>query len=826
MTLPLVILLFYTGQTKCAKPQSVNLALETVLEFNNESDITFVDTVQDFLNKVKSTLQESFRSNRDRGSRSFHKINIESLPKSEDKKGYRRFAKLSEVNEKHSNTINKQSKELYLQKTTYETNIQSKTSHHKSALQEETRRFGMLSFTDFIEDSVNVLKTYNDLDLTYFMELLDTEINNDDYKNCEIHVEDFGLRRYISNKISNARDTPIKHIRQGLSNIVNDLRNNDKMGILYSFLNSLVKRHTQQRFKSILNHLQLYRRRQMNPINNLRSIVRDSIRSIITDYICNLNDANRRKIRSILKMILEEDSNSKKLNKYLSKQNSILRREEKKRPHEKENKKSKLDDESTITSSEEEMASFEQKEKIKNAKQKHHGRYSYQEAGDKTVGEKVFKEKKIKKQKNKTSWITNKDDTLDLTLNFENYKDSEITLFSKETNLKATKRKTTTASASEFSRKHSTNTNFEDDSSVKKKSQRKIKRLKPPKHLKTFVTLYPERIHIYTKMFQTENKKTTKVIRKGFTVKSINTEKVMSVGVKSTEVKNNASNVSLKKRFKIKSNRETTHKRHESKGKTQNPDTSFTQSVVNESEALDHYGSLYKQKLIYPDVIYRKKNGYRKSNLDDVFDPRNLTNDVFTEEFLDKVFNQSDLMASGDVITPRTFGTLAFWSGTKSRTLVTVYPRNFTNMTDISIDSSSSTQATVFQGNNASNPKVTVSNTTENAVQSRIVNRSQMENTTKILIDIQQINNTNTANATEITSLKNLAPKRIKEMDLRRLLGDTIVEDRHESVKKELDERFQEDLKKIFLTSKATAAAYDDSTKDPIDEIGEAFDIS
>lgn len=469
----------------------MNLALETVFEFQNESDLAFVNTVQDFLNKVKFTLEESHRRN------------------------------------------------------------------------EETRRINTLTFTDFIEDTIDILRSYNDLDLSYFIELLGTEINRSDYEECDIKVKKgFGLRRYISDRLSEARDKPASEIKRSLDDILRELRNtkDKKERILYRFLNSIVKRNSQVKFNNILNHLQLYRRRQMDPTTNLRTIVRDGIGTMITDYICNLNYTNRQKLKNILKLFTSETF--KPETDMFRVENKNVRLDWK----ENQNKAIHIDPDIKLKKNSGEDSYHDSAEKNSGRDGlKERGRqkkYKYNEIvkeydnknnyynnimnpyrikGDESL-------KRSKKVRNKVK-VTKKPKS-DLKLNYEDSKELTTKRSSKnrksvektKKKLRVKNKRTTenldintgssedTENSDLYSKESKEKYSSSDDNmSVTYKIKKATKKAKIPintKRLKTFVTLYPEKIQIYMKSNVTHRKRktTTDILRKTFTVKS-NVEK-------------------------------------------------------------------------------------------------------------------------------------------------------------------------------------------------------------------------------------------------------------------------------------------------------------
>ncbi|XP_047522993.1 uncharacterized protein LOC125061563 [Pieris napi] len=763
----LYFLFLFLGHNECAKPRSVNLALETVFEFNNETDVGFVETVKGFLANIKDTIDNSYQSN-----------------------------------------------------------------------DYQTRRMDSLTFTEFIENSINVLKSYNDLDLAYFIELLDTEINEHDYRNCEVKItNEFSLRSFFADKLSDARNLPVTEIRRSLDNILRELRTKrEKRRRIYNFLNSLVKRRTQERFRSILNYLQLYRRRQMEPTITLRTVVEKSIRSLIKDYICNLNYSSWRKIRHMFKIFYKDlrmpVHNLKKDYKW-----------------DRQVKKAVEDND--------DLYDLEILKDVSNAK-----RDTYVNRNSKenkyqinTNEEYQIQEKKEERSKNRKGKVnislTNSDDILDLKMDYGETQDENNSEHTKSTIKRRRTRKPKEAESELSISKRDNEESTQDRNNYfeKSKSFTMHRKTKSKRH-RTFVTLYPEIISYMTrsnrkikkttdyfrndkrsqerksdieegKKERRKNKKTTQGL-----ISRINTN--INIGLhKSTNPKLTNSQNSHIKRFRIKSNLSTLKHEENKRAKTIKATTAFKSEEIPKKEfqirdhaEVDHFGSLYKlRNKQTPEMVYR---GFRKSN--------DLATLGTTEDT-----NVNTTVTT--TLTTKTYGTLAFWKGTKvlenittkrtrgTETLTTdkivnrLSTRNTTRLTSnstktTSLDANDKANNTVFKslvaGIKRNDSDIQIKSTRSKSNQETI----KLQNDTKYLVE-------------PFLSLKTThEPTMISQVDLRRFLNNSILNEVGENPKmKQLSDRFQEDLKKIFLVPPPQHPRLNDSIKDPIDEIEEAFNL-
>ncbi|VVC94217.1 unnamed protein product [Leptidea sinapis] len=218
-------------------PRSVNLALETVLQFDQNYDISIVETFQNFLSKLKSTLQNSRRNTARRDGNHF-------------------------------------------------------------------------KFTDFIEKAIETVRAYSDIDLEHFADVFFDETQKYNNENCEILkiTDNLGLRRVLSNKMSQVKMASADTIRRRLNVVLDQIRRNAKDSNFFNLINSLYKKKDEEKFARILNSLRLYRR---SP-KDLEKIVEDGFRSVIVDYYCDLTENNKNYASSIISSLLRGSLPSKR----------------------------------------------------------------------------------------------------------------------------------------------------------------------------------------------------------------------------------------------------------------------------------------------------------------------------------------------------------------------------------------------------------------------------------------------------------------------------------------------------------------------------------
>lgn len=244
--------------------RSVHVALETALTFNKKdssANIQFIDDFQDFLSKVRNTVNDINEVSPSR--RNYREYN----PKQRDEK---------------------------LSKNGYVTNQK---------------------FTKFIKEFIKVLRNYNDDDLEDVIAVVDKEIRKYHYKGCKFYeLLSDNLRLMIANKLGLVKDTPVEEIRDNLDEtlrMIEDAKFDPKMSELLDYIDSLYTRNDVRKFQKALGHFNVYQNKYKRSNMDLTSLVRDSIRSVIFDHYSNLNANTRRDFKARLETFFWKYVNDK-----------------------------------------------------------------------------------------------------------------------------------------------------------------------------------------------------------------------------------------------------------------------------------------------------------------------------------------------------------------------------------------------------------------------------------------------------------------------------------------------------------------------------------
>lgn len=209
---------FLSVSTKAVKPRSINVALETVFEFDKPSDADFIDQVQRILNKVKNVLKDN-------------------------PKRYR------------------------------------------------TERY---KFTNFLEDAIDVLQSFNDEDLREIVLVINNEIR----KHLQGNALEEKVRRFLSDGHNRFKIRPIKEIRKDLDQLsrkVKDGKHKNNDNNLLGFIKTLYKRDSEQKLTRFIRKLKMFRRNNFSGKSESLQDVRRLLNSVIFEHFSNLPEETKRK---------------------------------------------------------------------------------------------------------------------------------------------------------------------------------------------------------------------------------------------------------------------------------------------------------------------------------------------------------------------------------------------------------------------------------------------------------------------------------------------------------------------------------------------------
>ncbi|CAG4974680.1 unnamed protein product [Colias eurytheme] len=849
MILLLILALMQFDPLECSKPRSVNLALETVLEFDKDADLALLDTVQGFLTKVKSTIEET-------------------------------------------------------------------------RLNADTRRTNSVSFTDILEQLIFILQSYNDIDFTTLLESIFEEINNIDLSNCDNDDEETNFLSFLHDRLADFKKTPVNDVRRNLDDVLRKMRDDEykKESALFSFLDTFLKKRSQDKFQNILNHLQLFRRHHNGANVNLRSIVRKSINLVITDYYCQLDRGQKREIKQLVKPFLSSKSKikSKRLKKKPKLRIEIRDRTKKTPRFNNKYKYSKLKhirDKSEHTTEEDDSKTIQiykpfrgvQKTKDDNSKfiQSFFNKHDRESINSQKIkvktefdneseipieGSKEFI--KIRKRKAKTTKQSKREYDKP-----NEYKSRESGEYKKKRKRFKIKNGRTSKSKQENQIIKSTqnlqlvsrhansekNINKEllqkllsknDDTEYGSKSNdelpvwKKYTKKRATNKLKTFITLYPERIDIYRANTITERgEKELDAERKRFTIepdkdskdtyKIITTHAEIDIDIDKSLIQPDSFFKSIypeNKRYKESSQRKQRRKKtkQRTKSKMDNVfrgnennahtfiESSSTTGANYDSDSVEYFGSLYNHNNKNKEI-----KGYRKSNdKDELKITTTVVPDNITTVSTDKAENvtnpakyETKYNSQSEEVT-ETFGTLAFWDGTNEPSTIKLDAvtenleiLNTTNITtkyfkipeEEKLQLNVSTTEIVFRSQDLNDTRDSRKSSFVNDTFKFNVTEAKSSNLSNINVTSELNNIISTTTVKENNAInkinETIATKATKPF-LRRYLDNIAINEVDDDKKTRIKSKIQEDLKKLFMipTSKTTL-------KDPIDELEEAFNL-
>lgn len=139
-----------------------------------------------------------------------------------------------------------------------------------------------LKFTDFLLEAAEALNSYDDDDLEEFFTVLDDQSRKYNYKGCKFYelVENKDVRRYMSNKLEQAKDTSVRTMRRYLKDVVKVIESNDygsRRGLV-KLVNSLYD-GASDKLDNVVESLRSYQSRSNESTMNLDDIVSDGVKS-------------------------------------------------------------------------------------------------------------------------------------------------------------------------------------------------------------------------------------------------------------------------------------------------------------------------------------------------------------------------------------------------------------------------------------------------------------------------------------------------------------------------------------------------------------------
>ncbi|XP_035457682.2 uncharacterized protein LOC118281222 [Spodoptera frugiperda] len=153
----------------------------------------------------------------------------------------------------------------------------------------------VVTFTEFLQQAIHILNTYDDTTFGDFIDILNEEVKNHHYKGCKFSdlTKHHDTRRLLQTKLDLISGKPVSETKanvNALADMLRDERYDRKAKDFVDFINSLYGAATVEKFEKILNELEHYNKpgtRRMD--DNLAQLVKDALKTLIFDYYTKLH---------------------------------------------------------------------------------------------------------------------------------------------------------------------------------------------------------------------------------------------------------------------------------------------------------------------------------------------------------------------------------------------------------------------------------------------------------------------------------------------------------------------------------------------------------
>ncbi|KAJ8706747.1 hypothetical protein PYW07_012825 [Mythimna separata] len=167
------------------------------------------------------------------------------------------------------------------------------------------------TFTDFVQEAIKLINTYNDDTFQNFIQILEKEIKKYYYKGYKYHelMENDELRKFIDEKFDLIKGKPASYIKDKVNEVAEKVTNkiDDKnANKLLDYINSMYKADDRGKFRKVLTDLKsLGSSNHVKSKNELVKKIRYGIWTIIFNHYMNLNDDEKRGLKNEIADYLE-----------------------------------------------------------------------------------------------------------------------------------------------------------------------------------------------------------------------------------------------------------------------------------------------------------------------------------------------------------------------------------------------------------------------------------------------------------------------------------------------------------------------------------------
>ncbi|KAJ8704785.1 hypothetical protein PYW08_012105 [Mythimna loreyi] len=167
-------------------------------------------------------------------------------------------------------------------------------------------------FTDFLQEVIKIINTYDDNSFVFFFQILDKELQkytSKGYRNHEL-LDNKELRVFIDEKFESIKGKSVSFIKNIINEVADNIKNK-KYDInaqnFLSYINSMYKEEDKRKFQKVLTDLNAFGSPNHNKSKNaLDKIIRQGIWNVVFKHYTNLNDKEKKKLQKEIAAFLNQ----------------------------------------------------------------------------------------------------------------------------------------------------------------------------------------------------------------------------------------------------------------------------------------------------------------------------------------------------------------------------------------------------------------------------------------------------------------------------------------------------------------------------------------
>lgn len=203
--------------------------------------------------------------------------------------------KENQTQTQNSNSSNDAQKVLRQTTSTY---ISPETHHFEdtiSKLTNGTQTYGeLLKFTDFLQNLIEVIKTFDDRELGNLANTFNREIKRCNRDNCAFDelFSNFENRNYITHKMKKFANIPITEVRQKLTEFQKQIQSESlesKTRFVIDYINNITYKDSQDKLMSVLNHFKVLSSETNRNVSDFENLIKEEMKIVFFDHYSSLD---------------------------------------------------------------------------------------------------------------------------------------------------------------------------------------------------------------------------------------------------------------------------------------------------------------------------------------------------------------------------------------------------------------------------------------------------------------------------------------------------------------------------------------------------------